>query len=71
MHKPIAITSAFSKTGGPWSDEKDSLCKQGPPAANTDAHAHNDDGDRREENLPPGHVQGHLVRPDSDCTWLT
>ena len=55
--------------GGPWSNEKDSLSIQGSPATNTDAHAHNDDGDRREKDLPPSHIQGHLIRPDSDRTY--
>ena len=60
VHKLVTMTSAFCKhtlqKDGPSSEEKHNPSIRGSPAANTDAHAHNDDGDRREEDLPPSHV---------------
>ena len=41
------------------------------PAEYADEHANEDDSDGGEEDVPPGHIQGHLIRPDhqGDATY--
>ena len=34
------------------------------PAEDADEHAKKDDSDSREEDMPPGHIESHFIRPE-------
>jgi len=46
----IAVETAFAVFGSKT------------PAEYADEHANEDDGDGGEKDMPPGHIQGHLIR---------
>ena len=38
------------------------------PAEDADEHAKKDDSNGREEDMPPGHIQSHFIRPEQGAT---